>query len=106
MNLQPRSFFETLAMEWQSLQAELDWISSIIEYRCNIGAFTENIFHLFPAPLLPPGSSDKYARLVEEFKLDPLHRLLLILSLCPYVKPELTNRFLLQKDDLGMIATE
>jgi hypothetical protein len=106
MNLPSKSYFDRSSTELQALQTELEWLTSIIEYRCNIGAFTENIFHLFPAPILPSGLTDKYARLIEEFRLDQLQRLVLILSLCPYFKPDLTNRFLAQKDEMGMIATE
>ncbi|QHT70499.1 ATP-binding protein [Rhodocytophaga rosea] len=106
MNFQPKPYYDHISTEWQALQVELDWITSIIEYRCNIGSFSDNIFHLFPVPVLPSGQSDAYARLIEEFRLDPLQRLVLILSLCPYFKPDLTNRFLVQKDEMGMIATE
>lgn len=84
---------DQLAANARDLEAELSWLSAVVEARLNA--------HFHPGPglidplAIPPptlaGSESPYARLVREGRLPPPVRLVLLLALAPHVRPQLLD---------------
>lgn len=92
----------------QTLSEELNWLRSVLELRIESyfqpRAGQASIFDL-PLPDLSKNTTT-YGQLVRELELDASERLVLILSLTPYVKPELLDIFLLQNPISNRSYTE
>jgi hypothetical protein len=78
-----------LAANARDLEAELDWFGDVLEARLNHYFERRNPAGL---PNLPPpdlsASASNYARLIAQLNLRGCERLVLILALIPYVRPQ------------------
>ena len=100
----------TISKNSKDILDDLDWLDSILNARLlklQKKTATELAFHELTPPKLN-GSDSPYASLVNEFKLSPSERLLLICSLAPHIAPELftsklkrSNSFDIQYPQLG-----
>ncbi|MBW1298395.1 ATP-binding protein [Aquimarina litoralis] len=83
------------------LQAELAWLSLVLQTRLELHFQQETIYESI-TDLTVPNIEDKegsYANFIQEHKLNFAERLLLILALVPHLKPEVLNILLTKNKD-------
>ncbi len=87
----------------KTLESEVLWFREVLEVRfalyfeneCNYRAIAE-----IPMPSLVEDSSE-YARLVTQYNMNIEERLLLIITIIPYVKPQALNLFFIQDKSIN-----
>jgi hypothetical protein len=78
----------------QVLTGELEWFAKVLDTRFKLHfGQPDNYHHVndVPMPEIPAAADGNYARFVQEHHLTREERLLLLLALCPHVKPELLD---------------
>jgi hypothetical protein len=95
---------EVIQRTYAVLNMDISWLESVLDLRISFQVFEGDLLSLVPAPKVVDG--DIYGSIIEKFNLSPAERLILVLSLSPYLKPELSNRFLSVKNQLEMIPSE
>lgn len=92
----------------ETVKAELDWLQRVIDNRLKLYFNNESTVQSI-AEIRPPDlSSDDsvYAEIVKTHQLDDSNRLVLILSLVPYVQPNLLDVFLIKNQNLNIDFSE
>jgi AAA+ superfamily predicted ATPase len=78
-----------------AIDSDLEWLSSIIDVRLKL-YFGQDCDHSDIREVLPPelpADGSVYVRVVKYYNMDINERLLLLLALCPHVKPGLLDVF-------------
>lgn len=89
------------------LEDELNWLSKLLETRLAIRFENETEFSAIedlPVPILN-GHDSVYAKFVHSYKLPFAERVILLLSIVPYIRPSLFDVFFVKNKD-GSIFTE
>lgn len=91
-----------------TIQAELDWLQSILKARsamnANAGNSVREVLEI-PAPTLENATSS-YAKLVHQMDLSAAERFLLILAAVPHIKPQMLDMFMGRNQLTQQIYTE
>ena len=83
-----------------ALQRELEWFSAVVDTRIKLYFDSECAFgsiHEIPLPDLS-GDDSLYAGFVSYYRMNLYERLILVLALCPHIKPELLDVFLIENE--------
>lgn len=92
----------------QSIQHELQWFEQVLDARFKLYFAQESpVKSIFE--LTPPDVSDDlsmFANFLNHYQLNFSERLILILSLCPHVKPQLLDLFFLENENTRRGFTE
>jgi len=95
---------EVIGKRYAALQMDISWLEAVLDLRSSFQIFEGDVFALVPPPEVTVG--DVYSNIVKKSHLSPPERLILLLSLSPILKPDLTNKFLTVKNQLEMIPSE
>lgn len=89
-----------------TISKELDWLSEMISFRINNYFNAEN---KIKAEINPPNiesDNSKYARFLNENKINDFERLLIASGLALYFKPEIFDAFLIKNKNINKVFTE
>ena len=86
---------EQLKINSEALETELNWFSSLLKRRFEL-YFQEDrkdmdLFELVPPPA--PDEHSMYSSMIRYYQMGPLERMIMILALTPYIRPEALDVF-------------
>lgn len=97
-----------LAANAPFLEAELEWVSAVIETRINLHYGQESRWQTVEEVPLPDadGSPSMYANFIRHYEMGLVERLAVALALLPHLRPQLLDVFLQPNDRLNRGFTE